>query len=37
MVSMRDALAALVQTVTPDTIFVMLQRMQIDAPELWPG
>jgi CBS domain-containing protein len=37
VVSMRDALAALVQTVTPDTVFVMLQRMQIDAPELWLG
>jgi spore cortex formation protein SpoVR/YcgB (stage V sporulation) len=36
-VSMRDALTALVQTVTPDTAFVMLQRVQIDAPEVWLG
>jgi CBS domain-containing protein len=37
VVSMRDALAALVQTVTPDTVFVMLRRLQVDAPELWLG
>jgi uncharacterized protein len=37
VVSMRDALTALVQTVTPDTVFVMLQRVQIDAPEIWLG
>jgi CBS domain-containing protein len=37
VVSMRDALAALVRTVTPDTVFVMLERIQIDAPELWLG
>jgi CBS domain-containing protein len=37
VVSMRDALTALVQTVTPDTVFVMLQRVQIDAPEMWLG
>jgi CBS domain-containing protein len=37
VVSMRDALAALVKAVTPDTVFVMLERMQIDAPELWLG
>jgi CBS domain-containing protein len=37
VVSMRDALTALVQTVTPDTVFVMLQRVQIDAPEVWLG
>ena len=34
---MRDALAALVRTVTPDTVFVMLERMQIDTPEIWLG
>jgi hypothetical protein len=27
----------LVKTVTPDTVFVMLERIQIDAPELWLG
>jgi CBS domain-containing protein len=37
VVSMRDALTALVRTITPDTVFVMLQRMQIDAPEIWLG
>jgi CBS domain-containing protein len=37
VVSMRDALAALVRTVTPDTVFVMLERIHVDAPELWLG
>jgi CBS domain-containing protein len=37
VVSMRDALAALVRTVTPDTVFVMLERIDVDAPELWLG
>jgi CBS domain-containing protein len=37
VVSMRDALTALVQTVTPDTVFVMLQRLQVGAPETWLG
>jgi CBS domain-containing protein len=37
MVSMRDALAALVKAVTPDTVFVMLERMEIEAPEVWLG
>jgi hypothetical protein len=34
---MRDALAALVKAVTPDTVFVMLERMEIDTPEVWLG
>lgn len=37
VVSMRDALAVLVKAVTPDTVFVMLERMEIDAPEIWLG
>ncbi|HZA79335.1 MAG TPA: CBS domain-containing protein [Acidimicrobiales bacterium] len=37
VVSRRDTLAALVKAVTPDTVFVMLERMEIDAPELWLG
>jgi signal-transduction protein with cAMP-binding, CBS, and nucleotidyltransferase domain len=37
VVSMRDALAALVKAVTPDTVFVMLERMQVDAPGNWLG
>jgi len=37
VVSMRDALAALVKAVTPDTVFVMLERMEIEAPEVWLG
>ena len=37
VVSIRDALAALVQTVTPDTVFVMLERLRVDAPEVWLG
>jgi CBS domain-containing protein len=37
VVSMRDALAALVKAVTPDTVFVMLERMQVEAPEIWLG
>jgi CBS domain-containing protein len=37
VVSMRDALAALVKAVTPDTVFVMLERMEIDTPEVWLG
>ena len=35
--AMRDALAALVKAVTPDTVFVMLERMEIDTPEVWLG
>jgi CBS domain-containing protein len=37
VVSMRDALTALVKAVTPDTVFVMLERMQVDAPGNWLG
>ena len=37
VVSMRDALTALVKAVTPDTVFVMLERMEIDTPEVWLG
>jgi len=37
VVSMRDALAALVPAVTPDTVFVMLEQVRVDAPELWLG
>ncbi len=37
VVSMRDALAALVKAVTPDTVFVMLERMETEAPEMWLG
>jgi len=37
VVSMRDALAALVTAVTPDTVFVMLERIKVDAPEVWLG
>jgi CBS domain-containing protein len=37
VVSMRDALAALVTAVTPDTVFVMLEQVRVDAPELWLG
>ncbi len=37
VVSMRDALAALVKAVTADTVFVMLEQMRVDAPELWLG
>ena len=37
IVSIRDVLAALVSTVTPDTVFVRLQRITIDAPENWLG
>jgi CBS domain-containing protein len=35
IVSIRDALAALVATVTPDTVFVRLERVTIDASENW--
>jgi len=27
----------LVKAVTPDTVFVMLERMQVDAPGNWLG
>ena len=37
IVSIRDVLAALVSAVTPDTVFVRLQRITIDAPENWLG
>jgi CBS domain-containing protein len=37
VMSMREVLAALVTAVTPDTVFVMLERMRVDAPELWLG
>jgi CBS domain-containing protein len=37
IVSIRDALAALVTTVTPDTVFVRLQRITLEPPELWLG
>lgn len=37
VVSIRDALAALVRTVTPDTVFVMLEHLRVDPPELWLG
>jgi CBS domain-containing protein len=33
IVSIRDVLAALVSTVTPDTVFVRLQRIAIDTSE----
>ena len=37
VVSMRDVLAALIQAVTPETVFVMLERLRLDPPELWLG
>jgi CBS domain-containing protein len=37
IVSIRDLLAVLVQTVTPDSVFLMLQRLEIDAPDNWLG
>ena len=37
VVSIRDALAALVGAVTPDTVFVMLEQLRVDPPELWLG
>lgn len=37
VVSMRDVLAALIQAVTPDAVFVMLERLRLDPPELWLG
>jgi CBS domain-containing protein len=37
VVSIRDALAALVTAVTPDTVFVHLERLIVDPPELWLG
>ena len=37
IVSIRDVLAALVKPVTPDTVFVRLQRITIGAPENWLG
>jgi hypothetical protein len=33
--SMRDALAALVTAVTPETVLVMVERMQIGVPGHW--
>jgi CBS domain-containing protein len=37
VVSMRDALGALVRTVTPETVFLMLKRVNVDArgSEFW--
>ena len=37
VVSVRDLLTVLVQTVTPETVFLMLQRVECDASELWLG
>jgi signal-transduction protein with cAMP-binding, CBS, and nucleotidyltransferase domain len=37
IVSIRDVLAAFVSAVTPDTVFVRLQRITIEAPEYWLG
>ncbi len=37
IVSIRDLLAVLVRAVTPDTVFVMLERIELDAPENWLG
>ena len=37
IISIRDVLAALVSTVTADTVFVRLQRIAIDASENWLG
>ncbi len=37
VVSIRDALAALVRAVTPDTVFVMLEQLRVDSPEPWLG
>lgn len=37
VISIRDVLAALVTAVTPDTVFVRLERVTIDPPELWLG
>jgi CBS domain-containing protein len=37
IVSIRDLLAVLVRTVTPDTVFVMLRRLELEASENWLG
>lgn len=37
IISIRDALAALVTAVTPDTVFVRLERITLDASENWLG
>jgi signal-transduction protein with cAMP-binding, CBS, and nucleotidyltransferase domain len=37
IISIRDALAALVTAVTPDTVFIRLERITIDASENWLG
>jgi CBS domain-containing protein len=37
VVSIRDLLGALVQTLTPDAVFVMVQQAWSDLPENWLG
>lgn len=37
VVSMREALSALVSSVTPDTVFIRMARLRIDPPEMWLG
>jgi CBS domain-containing protein len=37
IVSIRDALAALVSAVTPETVFVRLERITVGMPENWLG
>jgi CBS domain-containing protein len=37
MVSIRDAVGALLQAVTPDALFILLRTREPDAPELWLG
>jgi signal-transduction protein with cAMP-binding, CBS, and nucleotidyltransferase domain len=37
VVSMREALAALVTAVTPGTVFVRMARLRVDPPEMWLG
>jgi CBS domain-containing protein len=37
VVSMRDVLAALVSSVTADTVFIRLDRVVVEPPESWLG
>lgn len=37
VVSMRDVMGALVCTVTPDAVVVLLEQLRVDPPELWLG
>lgn len=37
VVSMRDVLGVLVQTLTPDAVYVMIRQAWCDLPENWLG